>query len=265
MVIPMTVDQSVVDEILAKAAEDTEEGRLEKLEKEVETLKGSIKRLLLDLRETMNRLENPFANLQSLAEANIVPQSAPQIQIVPTSIPEPEKKEEKEEKAQEVEEKSQEKKEEEQKVEEKTESGEKMEDLGFKEAEKVDKVELDKDALVQPAKTLTETKEERSEVIDLFKGTKGRMDFMTLFNLMEWVHSMVSKHSYDAFKLMLEVFEMTGYINSNTKDLIMKLADLVKINGTKEVLIELYLLNKVFNPNDRSMDSDLLSLLLKKR
>ena len=63
------VDQAVVDEILAKAAEDTEEGRLEKLEKEVETLKGSIKRLLLDIRETMNKLENPFANLQSLAES----------------------------------------------------------------------------------------------------------------------------------------------------------------------------------------------------
>lgn len=253
----MTVDQSVVDEILAKAAEDTEEGRLEKLEKEVETLKGSIKRLLLDLRETMNRLENPFANLQSLAEANIVPQSAPQIQIVPTSIPEPEKKEEKEEKAQEVEEKSEEKKE------------EKKPDVRSEEDKKVNKMEKieerGKDMITLPVEPLPEKKEEKSEIADLFKGTKGRMDFMTLFNLMEWVHSMVSKHSYDAFKLMLEVFEMTGYINSNTKDLIMKLADLVKINGTKEVLIELYLLNKVFNPNDRSMDSDLLSLLLKKR
>ncbi|MEM0331328.1 MAG: hypothetical protein QXW84_08170, partial [Archaeoglobaceae archaeon] len=68
-----------------------------------------------------------------------------------------------------------------------------------------------------------------------------------------------------AFKLMLEVFESTGYIKSDTKDLIIKLADLVKSNGSKEVLIELYRLNKVLNPNDRSLDSDLLALLLEKR
>lgn len=247
----MTVDQTVVDEILAKASEDTEEGRLEKLEKEVETLKGSIKRLLLDLRETMNRLENPFANLQSLAEANIVPQSAPQIQIVPTKIPEADKKEEKRE-------------EEEQMVKEEIGSEKKIEDLGY-DSEKVDKVDLVKEALAQPIEPLTQKKEESSEVVNLFKGTKSRMEFMKLFNLMEWVHSMVSRHSYESFKLMLEVFEMTGYVNSNTKDLIMRLADLVKVNGTKDVLIELYLLNKVFNPEDRSMDSDLLSLLLKKR
>ncbi len=247
------VDQSVVDEILAKASEDTEEGRLEKLEREVETLKGSIKRLLLDIRETMNRLENPFANLQSLAEANIVPQSAPQIQIVPASIPKAEEK---------VEETREE-------MEEEVEAEEEREDMGVQEEVlRPDKaVELKKESKERESakiETLMD-KEVKIEPAEMFKGKAGKMDFTTLYNLMEWVHGMISKHSYESFKLMLEVFEMTGYVSSDTKELIMKLADLVKVNGTKDVLIELYMLHKVFNPNDRSMDSDLLSLLLKKR
>lgn len=238
------IDQAVVDEILAKAAEDTEEGRLEKLEKEVETLKGSIKRLLLDLRETMNKLENPFVNLQSLAEGNIIPQSAPQIQIVPTSIPMGE--EEKEEKQdEEVVEGA---KEEEGKIEAEVEKAEeKIRAPVTKQFERVEKVE------------------DKIPGLKSFGDKNVRLEFITLFNLMEWVHNLVSKHSYEAFKLMLEVFEFTGYIKSDTKELIMKLADLVKLNGSKEILIELYKLNKVLNPSDRSLDSDLLALLLEKR
>ncbi|MEM2272065.1 MAG: hypothetical protein QXU17_00530 [Archaeoglobaceae archaeon] len=244
------VDQAVVDEILAKAAEDTEEGRLEKLEKEVETLKGSIKRLLLDIRETMNKLENPFVNLQSLAEGNIVPQSAPQIQIVPTNIPLCEEKEKEEEKIQETKEEEKGDLKEEERVEVH------KEDRG---KEKMEAQTLAKQVGV-PVEPEFKEKKEKGLIEE-----KNRMDFMTLFNLMEWVHSLVSRQSYEAFKLMLEVFESTGYIKSDTKDLIIKLADLVKSNGSKEVLIELYRLNKVLNPDDRSLDSDLLALLLEKR
>jgi len=248
------IDQAAIDEILASAEADTAESRLEKLEREVETLKGSIKRLLLDIRETMNRLENPFANLQSLAEANIVPQSAPQIQIVPASIP---KAEEKVEETREEMEK------------EEGEAEEEREDMGVQEEVlRPDKaVELKKESKERESAKIEALmdKEVKIEPAEMFKGKAGKMDFTTLYNLMEWVHGMISKHSYESFKLMLEVFEMTGYVSSDTKELIMKLADLVKVNGTKDVLIELYMLHKVFNPNDRSMDSDLLSLLLKKR
>jgi len=239
------VDQAVVDEILAKAAEDTEEGRLEKLEREVETLKGSIKRLLLDIRETMNKLENPFVNLQSLAEANIVPQSAPQIQIVPTSLPK-------------VEEKEEEKEEEEG---EKTAQEVEEEKPAMSPGDIVKKTAMEaKKAEVISPKPVPAVKKEALPLME-----SSRMEFMTLFNLMEWVQGMVSKHSYESFKLMLEVFEMTGHLSSKAKELIMKLAELVKLNGAKEVLIELYMLNKVFNPNDRSLDSDMLSVLLGKR
>ncbi|MDI9642277.1 MAG: hypothetical protein QXQ38_04485 [Archaeoglobaceae archaeon] len=252
------VDQAVVDEILAKAAEDTEEGRLEKLEKEVETLKGSIKRLLLDIRETMNRLENPFANLQSLAEANIVPQSAPQIQIVPTNIPlvgeEGEKGEE--EFQEETGKDSQE-------FEEKEEEKQSIEELGKIEDRSEDGMKVMQ--IAKPKELKEEREGEKIDNLRLITDTKKNLDFITFFNLMDWVQGMIAKHSYEAFKLILEVFEMAGYVRSDTKELILKLADLVKFNGAKEVLIELYKLNRVFNPGDRSLDSDLLALLLDKR
>lgn len=250
------VDQAVVDEILAKASEDTEEGRLEKLEKEVETLKGSIKRLLLDIRETMNRLENPFVNLQSLAEANIVPQSAPQIQIVPTNIPLEEEKESQKETVEESKE-----------AEEKKEKEIKQENKKFAEFEEFENKVEEKMKAPSVAKQVEPIVKEEEKIESLYpiRDNTTKLDFLVLFNLMEWVHSVVSRQSYEAFKLMLEVFESTGYIKSDTKDLIIKLADLVKSNGSKEVLIELYKLNKVLNPDDRSLDSDLLALLLEKR
>jgi len=241
------IDQAAIDEILAKAAEDTEEGRLEKLEREVEALKGSIKRLLLDIRETMNKLENPFVNLQSLAEGNIVPQSPPQIQIVPAKIPEMGKECEAEK---EIEERKVEK--EEMKVEEgdfKMDvpvQSSKMEEIREKMPEKLEKLE----------KFESETK--------VGKARTGKMDLITLFKLMEWVQSVIYRHSYDSFKLLLDIFSLTGYISDETRDLILKLAELAKLDG-REIFVDLYRLHKIMNPNDRSLDSDLLALLLEKR
>ena len=40
--------------------------RINSLEKEIKTLKGEVKKVLVDLRESMNLLENPFANLEHL-------------------------------------------------------------------------------------------------------------------------------------------------------------------------------------------------------
>ena len=40
--------------------------RIENVEKELHILKGSIKKLLIDIREEMNNYENPFLNLQKL-------------------------------------------------------------------------------------------------------------------------------------------------------------------------------------------------------
>ncbi|WP_261788845.1 hypothetical protein [Methanosarcina siciliae] len=60
-------DQSMIDSIVASAESDTIESRVASLEEEVTEIKGSIKTLLMDIRETMGVLENPFQNIQGIA------------------------------------------------------------------------------------------------------------------------------------------------------------------------------------------------------
>lgn len=57
----MAVSQTQVDHIIQTASADDPEVRLLKLQDEVELLKTSIKRLLIDIRERMNDLDNPLA------------------------------------------------------------------------------------------------------------------------------------------------------------------------------------------------------------
>ena len=56
----MAVNQSQVDHIITAASEDDPEVKLQNLEREVDLIKTSIKRLLIDIRERMNEMENPF-------------------------------------------------------------------------------------------------------------------------------------------------------------------------------------------------------------
>jgi ElaB/YqjD/DUF883 family membrane-anchored ribosome-binding protein len=60
-------DQSMIDKIVATAESDTIESKVASLEEEVSEIKGSIKNLLMDIRETMSVLENPFQNIQGIA------------------------------------------------------------------------------------------------------------------------------------------------------------------------------------------------------
>jgi hypothetical protein len=57
----MAVNQAQVDHIISTASADDPEVKLLKLQDEVDLIKISIKKLLIDIRERLNELENPFA------------------------------------------------------------------------------------------------------------------------------------------------------------------------------------------------------------
>lgn len=229
------IDQSMIDQLVAAAEEDTPESKIAKLEKEVETLKGSIKKLLIDIRETLNNLENPFQSLQNLAEVINKPVQPQQVQIIPTPPPkeEEEKKEEKEEKRQ--------------------EEVKEVEDVGVKE-EVVDN-------LIQVP--VSELKPEKvKEVMP-----KGRIGITTLYNMMEWAKTMLEKYDVNTLKEILDLFESAGYISPELKEFTMKIVEIVGIvgNGLNELLMDIYKLHKTVNPNDKSMDSELLRIILEKK
>ena len=58
--IAMAINQSQVDHIISSASADDPEVKLQNLQDEVDLLKKSIKKLLIDIRERMNEMENPF-------------------------------------------------------------------------------------------------------------------------------------------------------------------------------------------------------------
>jgi hypothetical protein len=62
-----TFGQSMIDKLVVSAESDTIESKVANLEEEVNEIKGSIKTLLMDIRETMGVLENPFQNIQGIA------------------------------------------------------------------------------------------------------------------------------------------------------------------------------------------------------
>jgi len=69
----MAVNQSQVDHIITAASEDDPEVKLQNLEREVDLIKTSIKRLLMDIRERMNELDNPFTLTAGVAGTAPVP------------------------------------------------------------------------------------------------------------------------------------------------------------------------------------------------
>ena len=72
----MSINQSQVDHIISSASADDPEVKLQNLQDEVDLLKKSVKRLLIDIRERMNELENPFI-LASAASAPTISQPTP--------------------------------------------------------------------------------------------------------------------------------------------------------------------------------------------
>ncbi len=255
------LDQNAIDEIISKAEADSPESRLNKLEKELDILKGSIKKLLLDIRETLNNLDNPFQNLQGLAESLAVspqqPQQPQQIQILPpppdsfgtNESSEMEKEDKMEDK---MKEEFEEKKEEKEREVEKEVGGNIMSQSHPNQLEKLEEV-------MEKGREPVEEKPITKEILKKY-------DILTLFEIMSWVKGMLEKYSVDSVKLMLEIFESAGYIMNETKDFISKVADLIVMNdGFEDILLELYRLHKIINPHDTTMDSKLLTLMLDKK
>ncbi len=227
------------------------------------------------MRETLNNIENPFQNLQNLAESGLVGGTGqhaqlPQIQVIPAAIPEPPKPEKaKEETHEEPAEEPVEKEKVEEKIEPTIEEPVKVDGKGDEVLES-----FPEPSFPEPEEVM----EEEGGIVQEYVaeprvqkpafGIKAikKYDIVTLFNLMEWVKGMLEKYNLDSLTIMLEFFESAGYISEDAREFICKIAELVSLNdGFEDMLLELYRLHKLMNPEDTSMDSKLLNLILDKR
>lgn len=221
---PETFDQSMIDQIVATAESDTVESRVASLEGEVTEIKGSIKSLLIDIRETMGVLENPFQNIQGIANissAVLNPKNPDKEEFPPEAedlTPEPKETEADEEGDIEL-----------------------IEDLPK------DLIEAPKPALKIPKRQA---------------GSK-LVDPMSFYKTIVWSKEMVGKYDQDVIKELVDIFSLMGYIPADIKNIVTKIIEILANNNDLDSAVtDLYRLYHILNPEDLSLDSKVLDYVL---
>lgn len=232
------VDQAQIDKILSGVSSDDPEARLDALEKELDFVKTSIKRLLIDLRERMNELDNPFTSaaasytgnrLEPLGIAPADPDTddeLPALDTLPVDL--------------------------EQKPERSAPEG--LDSELFS-------VDLGAAPLpVAGAAALAQAK------------PAGKLKLQKVHRLFAWVHQGCGKYGHEHMTIMIDAYRSMGYITDDVADQIreiMRMApesrcDVADI-GPNEFVSELYVLNRILDPEDATLDRDLIEVLMLSR
>ena len=243
------VDQAQIDKILAGASSDDPEARLDTLEKELDFVKTSIKRLLIDLRERMNELDNPFTCAAPFGGSLLPPPALPVgiedddlpgLDMLPPGLPT------------------------------------KKDDLSFP-GLPTKKDDLPFPGLQKKTDDLSFaaglgdaglfTPETRPAPPDA--KSPGKLKLQKVHRLFAWVHQGCSKYGHERMTIMIDAYRSMGYITDEVADQIreiMRMApetrkDIADI-GTNEFVSELYVLNRILDPEDATMDRDLIEVLM---
>ncbi|NLA31444.1 MAG: hypothetical protein GX880_06435 [Methanomicrobiales archaeon] len=222
------VDQAQIDRILAGASTDDPEARLDTLEKELDFVKTSIKRLLIDLRERMNELDNPFTSAATYAGNRLDRQDllAGEVDIDPIPDDTP------------------------------TSSLPAAEALP---------------ALLAPGPggNLFPTEIPETPTGNLPAKPAGKLKLQKVHRLFEWVHQGCRKYGHEHMTIMIDAYQSMGYITDEASDQvrdIMRMApetrkDVQEI-GPNEFVSELYVLNRILDPDDATLDRDMIEVLM---
>jgi len=258
----MAVNQSQVDHIITAASEDDPEVKLQNLEREVDLIKTSIKRLLIDIRERMNEMENPFTiagtgvpdGLSAAAiETDVAQKSAMEAREAALEVRESQL-----------------------------------------EATKA-KIELDKAKDKFPVTPERAPPEDNRQMIDdqllsvmrsqeripqrpafvshiPVAATNEKLHLQKVYKLFKWTQQAVKKIGHDRLEIILESYRAMGYITKESCDEIREISRLMPANlgeehevGPDEFVSDLYALNRILSPNDTSLDRDMIEVMMEQR
>ena len=263
----MAVNQAQVDHIITAASEDDPEVKLQNLEREVDLIKTSIKRLLMDIRERMNELENPFTlaatSSGGSAETEEATDSANAAKKAALAAKEAEL---------EARESTLDAAKTKQELEARETTGNKAEPEA-------------KPVVVSPTAS-----EERhlpdEQMLSLLKtqilpnGHKNspnalaseKLRLQKVYKLFKWTNSAIRKFGHDRLDIILESYRIMGYISRESCDEIKEISRLMPANlgdehevGPDEFVSELYALNRILSPNDSSLDRDMIEVMMEQR
>jgi len=263
----MAVNQSQVDHIITAASEDDPEVKLQNLEREVDLIKTSIKRLLMDIRERMNELENPF----TLAPAGSVGAPAGPSAAVTE--------------AEEVQRSALEARE---AALEARESRLETAKTKMETDNKKDLVQSKPEPAFPPVDDGKRMLDEQMlAILRSQAGSPQKSGFVTqappapaneklrlqkVYRLFKWTHQAVKKVGHDRLEITLESYRAMGYITKESCDEIREISRLMPANlgevhevGPDEFVSELYTLNRILSPDDTSLDRDMIEVMMEQR
>jgi hypothetical protein len=266
------MDNTAAGTMSALSAQDQEK-KIEAMDKELQILKGSIKKLMIDIREEMNSAENPFLDLQQLqapaAKMEAKTMNAPASAIEdpfeePINLPaeEPEKVDT-----------------------EKTISDIQNAPQAEKPAAPKAEAEAPKEATVKEeipmeesiTMEIEEPKMLLSRMKESIKGNEEkasqgprRLDPETIIKLMHWTRNVLAKNGTVRFYNLLDAYVSMGYLDADMKATIEKMSRLVtqendiapKDIDIKECVGDMYTLFMILNPRDKDLDSRMLGIML---
>jgi hypothetical protein len=259
----MAVNQSQVDHIITAASEDDPEVKLQNLEREVDLIKTSIKRLLMDIRERMNELENPFT-LAVSASGGTADITTPVIDSA-----QEERKAALEAKEAALAER-----------ESSLESAKAKLEKDSKKTEPEVKSELFPSAINEERRIPDE------QMISMLKaqlpvnGNKTgqntlaneKLRLQKVYKLFKWTNGAIRKFGHDRLDIILESYRIMGYITRESCDEIKEISRLMPANlgdehevGPDEFVSELYALNRILSPTDSSLDRDMIEVMMEQR
>lgn len=221
-------DQSDIDKLVAEAESDTIESKVANLEAEVTEIKGSIKALLMDIRETMSVLENPFQNIQGLANISSAIVTPKRTDIIDMEDDSPE------------------------------------EDLHTENPEEKESEpeDFDLESLKPVPKNSFEDLKQVAKVLPRMPDSK-LVDPISFYKTIAWSKDMVKKYDYETIKELVEVFYLLGYIQGDIKEIVLKLTEMLsKSSDLDSAVMDLYRLYHILHPEDLSLDSKVLDYVL---
>ena len=268
----MAVNQSQVDHIITAASEDDPEVKLQNLEREVDLIKTSIKRLLMDIRERMNELENPFTltaiaagtlGQTSSADADDAKQSALEAREAALDARESQI---------------------DATVKSKNET-EKLKEEHPKESDKfpstttqydTERKMLDEQMLAALRNQINVPQLPSSlsakTAMPMAVPINEKLRLQKVYKLFKWTTQSVKKFGHDRLEIILGSYQAMGYITKDSCDEIREISRLMPANlgeehevGPDEFVAELYALNRILSPTDTSLDRDMIEVMMEQR
>ncbi|WP_321508331.1 hypothetical protein [uncultured Methanoregula sp.] len=268
----MAVNQSQVDHIITAASEDDPEVKLQNLEREVDLIKTSIKRLLMDIRERMNELENPFtlspgSGSESVSSAagigsDVNDAKSSALEAREAALDARESQLDATKAKMEVEPK-------------KAVPPVRDELPAAQPPVNEEKKLLDEQMLSALKAQMTLAYKAPMAVPQTpapAQQLNEKLRLQKVYKLFKWTHQSVKKFGHDRLEIMLESYRVMGYIPKESADEIREISRLMPANlgeehevGPDEFVAELYALNRILAPNDTSLDRDMIEVMMEQR